>query len=78
MVSNLAKVVQTSGLPTGTATDLMASLQAALASLNRGDVTSANNQLGAFINKVMAQAGKKIPAALANSLISLAEEIINN
>jgi hypothetical protein len=51
--------------------------------LEAGDTTvamnmfnAAANMLGAFINEVLAQSGKKIPVALANSFIAQAQDII--
>jgi hypothetical protein len=54
---------------------LLATLEAALASFDRGNVTSGINQLKAFQNKVAAQVAR-IDAALAGELIDRAEGII--
>lgn len=54
---------------------LLATLQAAVASVNRGDPTPAINQLQAFQNKVQAQVGPEDPA-LANTLKRMVQEVI--
>jgi len=54
---------------------LLASLEAALASSERGNHNSATGQLGAFRNKVRAQVSKK-DAALARELIEGAAQVI--
>jgi phenylalanyl-tRNA synthetase beta subunit len=54
---------------------LLATLRAALHSIERGNSISAINQLQAFQNKVRAQMGRRDPA-LAASLIQMAQEII--
>jgi hypothetical protein len=55
---------------------LNASLDAAIASINRGDLTSALNQIHAFQNKVRAQVAPHYPA-LAEQLLQNAQEIID-
>jgi len=55
---------------------LLATLSAAMASLERGNLTAAINQLQAFQNQVRAQVAPANPA-LANQLIRSAQEIIN-
>jgi|GEM_PF-6700827 len=52
---------------------LAAKLDAAAASDARGNTNARDGQLGAFINQVKAQMGKKIDAAHAEALIALAE-----
>lgn len=54
---------------------LLASLEAALASIERGNHNSATGQLGAFQNKVRAQVSKK-DAALAMELTEGAAQVI--
>jgi hypothetical protein len=76
-IQSLIAQVESLGLPHGTENSLLAKLNAALASVNRGDATSAKGQLGAFINEVSAQSGKKIPAQSAAALIASAQQIIN-
>jgi hypothetical protein len=75
--TNLQAQVDAAGLPQGTQNSLDSKLQAALASFNQGDTTAAKNQLGAFINEVGAQRGKKIDAPLADALIAYAQRVIN-
>jgi hypothetical protein len=55
---------------------LMSQLQAAMASLERGNFNSARGQLGAFINHVEAQQGKKISDSAAADLIAQAQAIL--
>jgi hypothetical protein len=73
----LLTLVDTSGLASGTQNSLDAKLQAAIASFDKGNTTDGDNQLGAFINYVMAQKGKKIDAVTADALIDYAQRIIN-
>jgi hypothetical protein len=74
--SNLLTLVNTSGLTSGDQNSLDAKLQAAIASFDLGNTTAGDNQLGAFINYVMAQKGKTIDAALADLFIADALRII--
>ena len=79
VLEDLAEAVSSANLPKGSANSLDASLTAAQNLLNDGDPANdhaAVNVLNAFINKVQAQAGKKIPAELAADLITMAEELI--
>jgi len=55
---------------------LLASLKAAQASFDRGNITSGRNQLKAFQNKVRAQVGKSNPAE-AELFIECAQRIID-
>jgi hypothetical protein len=75
-IQSLIAQVQSLGLPKGTENSLLAKLNAAAASLNRGNTGSARGQLGAFINEVSAQKGKKIPVAAADALIASAQQIL--
>jgi hypothetical protein len=75
-IQSLIVQVESLGLPHGTENSLLAKLNAALASVNRGDSESARGQLGAFINEVSAQSGKKIPAQQAAALIAAAGQIL--
>ena len=52
----------------GTANSLLAKLNTALAELEAGDTAEARALIGAFINQVQAQAGKKISQAQAAEL----------
>ncbi len=73
--SDLVGTIQGLNLPAGTATSLLAKLSAVLQSIALGDTVTACNQLGAFINEVHAQSGKKISAADAAALIATASQI---
>jgi hypothetical protein len=77
-IQSLIVQVQSLGLQKGTENSLLAKLNAALASVNRGNTESARGQLGAFINEVSAQSDKKIPAQQAAALIAAAQLIIGN
>ena len=71
----LISTVQESSLPANRKRPLLASLEAASVALAAGDAARSLNQLHAFQNKVQAQV-QPWDAALANSLISLAQQII--
>jgi hypothetical protein len=75
-IQNLIDQVESLGLPKGQENSLEAKLRAALASVQRGSEGSARGQLGAFINEVNAQRGKKIPKDEADALILAAQQII--
>jgi hypothetical protein len=75
--TSLQSQVDTAGLDSGTQNSLDSQLQAAIASFNGGNTKAGVNQLGAFINYVSAQRGKKINAALADALIAYAKRIIS-
>lgn len=75
-IQGLIAQVTSLGLPKGTQNSLRVKLNAALASVNQGNNASARGQLGAFINEVSAQSGKKITAASAAALIAEAQAII--
>jgi len=59
------------------ANSLKSKLEAAMASLARGNENSARGQLNAFINQVEAQAGKKISDSAADELIAAAQAIVD-
>jgi hypothetical protein len=63
------------GLPHGTANSLKAQLRAANKSFQKGNMGAGTNQLGAFINAVLAQSGNKIPFDQAMNLVNQAEGI---
>jgi len=73
LVQHLIKLVNESDLPHQQ--PLLATLNAALASIERGNHNSASGQLGAFQNKVRAQVAKK-DAALAMELTDGAGQVI--
>jgi hypothetical protein len=75
--TNLLTAVDNAGLDHGQQNALDSKLQAAIDSFNRGDTKAGANQLGAFINHVKAQRGKKIDAALADGWTAAAQRIIN-
>lgn len=55
---------------------LKVKLEAAIAALAAGDIPGAESTLGAFVNQVQAQAGKKISDEDAQELIARAQEIL--
>jgi len=73
------KVDDNTVLPEATKTSLIASLDTALKVLedsNQKNDVAAINALRAFINKIEAQRGKKIPVGVADELITEAKKII--
>jgi 2',3'-cyclic-nucleotide 2'-phosphodiesterase (5'-nucleotidase family) len=62
----------------GVFNSLLAKLEGAQASLDKGNATAAANKLDAFINELMAQSGKKVSAEAAEVLYMNAEWILNN
>jgi len=76
LLDALAGYLDGLGLPGGTASSLGAKLASAARSLASGSTGAAANQLDAFINEVMAQAGKKITVAQAAALIGQAQTVI--
>ena len=69
-IHNLIALVQGLGLPSGTANSLIVKLQAAANALDRDNTQAACGSLGAFINEVNAQKGKKLTSAQADSLLA--------
>jgi hypothetical protein len=63
-------------LPVGIETSFVTKLQTALDSVNAGRNRNAANALGAFLNKVEAQRGKKVSEADADALVSDAQATI--
>jgi len=79
MVETLSDEVDAMELPGGTVNSLNASLDTAMKVLedsNHKNDVAAINTLEAFINKIEAQRGKKIPDEVADELIAKAQEII--
>ncbi|MEK7674228.1 MAG: beta-propeller fold lactonase family protein [Verrucomicrobiota bacterium] len=76
-MESLAEELNAANIPANIKGELSASLNAAIASFDRGNQTAGVNQLQAFQNKVLAQAGKKIDQATANALIAAAQRIID-
>ncbi len=80
LIGNLATLVADLNLHKGTANSLLAKLRIALKKLddtNEANDVAAINAINAFINKVEAQSGKKIPAVQANQLLSAAQAIVD-
>ncbi len=69
-LADLPRIVTALGLHRGTQTSLLASAQAAIDSVAAGEFEDARGELRAFINKVEAQRGKKVPLAAAEMLIA--------
>jgi len=76
-IDDLNLVVESLGLPKGIENSLSAKLRNAARSVCRGNVKAATGQLGAFINEVEAQRGKKIAEADADRLIAAAQAILD-
>jgi hypothetical protein len=76
LLAALSSYLEGLDLHNGTANSLGAKLANAAKSLAKGNTGAAANQLGAFINEVEAQTGKKISAAQAAELISQARTVI--
>ncbi|MHB8256939.1 MAG: lipase/acyltransferase domain-containing protein [Acidiferrobacterales bacterium] len=68
----LISVIQKWKLPQGISTSLLAKLYAATSSLETGNQDAARGQLGAFLNEVSAQRGKKLSDKQADTLTRLA------
>jgi hypothetical protein len=71
--------VANSGLANGTANSLLAKLNSAerpMCDSNSANDAQAKGPLGAFLNELSAQRGKKIPATLADSLAQDAQAIL--
>jgi alpha-D-ribose 1-methylphosphonate 5-triphosphate synthase subunit PhnG len=74
-ITDLQKSVAGLDLQEGTETSVQAKLAAALDALNAHDVVDACGSLGALINQISAQTGKKISLADAQALIATAQRI---
>ena len=74
-IRTLAFDVQGFGLPHGTERSLLAKLNAAQGNVDAGQLQAACDSLGAFINEVDAQAGKKIDDDQADELVTTATVI---
>ncbi len=74
--SDLAEALGSLEIARGTKNALIAKLNAAIDSLERGQEQAAVNQLNAFINQIRAQRGKKIGVSDADALIAEAQRII--
>ena len=69
-INDLITLAQGLGLPSGTANSLIVKLQGAASALDRGNMETACGNLGAFLNEVNAQTGKKITADQAAQMIA--------
>lgn len=76
-VRELAAMKDALSLPAGAETALDASLDAAAAAFDRGNMTAGVNALRAFQRQVRAQTGKMLDAATADLLTSAAQSIID-
>jgi len=76
-IDRLSEKVLVLGLPKGIENSLFVKLDAASNAFDRGDYEVSLNLLGAFINGVMAQSGKKIATGDAELLIGWAELLID-
>jgi sugar lactone lactonase YvrE len=74
-ITTLASDVQGFGLHHGTERSLLAKLNAAQGNVDAGQLQAACDSLGAFINEVDAQAGKKIDDDQADELVTTATVI---
>jgi hypothetical protein len=77
LIDNLIADVQSLELTKGTENSLLAKLNAAKRSLEKGNTTAAKRQLTAFIKQVSALSGGKIEEADADDLIAQAQAIID-
>ena len=71
-IADLIAEVTGAGLPHGTERSLLAKLENAQRKVDAGQIAVACNGLGAYLNEVRAQNGKKLPAAYAQDLIDTA------
>lgn len=71
----LIEHVKSLQLPAGTERSLLAKLEAAKRSFERGNRTAGLGQLNAFSGEVWAQSGKKIPSADATRMIAQVEDL---
>jgi probable HAF family extracellular repeat protein len=71
-----ADAVRAKGLPKGTEDELTATLNAAANAFAFGNTETGRQQLQVFEQKLQAQSGKKIPAAVAADLTADAESIL--
>jgi FIMAH domain len=76
MIEELIETVQSFELHHGIENALLAKLNAALRKLANGNTEGARGSLGAFINQVEAQSGKKITVEQADELIAAANAIL--
>lgn len=77
LVKALQKAMEGLGIHDGTKKSLLAKLENARKSLEKGQDEAAANKIEAFVHEVQAQRGKKIPIVTADELIGAAWEIID-
>jgi hypothetical protein len=68
-IEHLIQEVTDKGLPHGTANSLLAKLNNAQRKVSAGNVAAACGSLGAYINEVQAQSGKKLETEYADALV---------
>ena len=74
-IGDLQRAVAGLDLKEGTETSVQAKLSAALDALNAHDVVDACGSLGALINQINAQTGKKISLSDAQALLATVQRI---
>ena len=74
-IDDLMMFVLSINLPPGIENSLIVKLEDAQQELEAGNIAGACDDLGAFINQVQAQAGKKLTTDQANQLVAAASEI---
>ena len=77
-ISYLMDLVKNLGLSKGLENSLLAKLEAAEKSDNKGRVNAAEGQLGAFMNQVKALVGNAISVSQSDELTSVAGYLIDN
>ncbi len=77
-LADLPDVLRNIDLPKGNQNALMATVEGALADLEKGKTRSAKNKLEATANKVKAQRGKKLSEYEADELLLMLETIIED
>lgn len=75
-IDQLIEYIKNLNLHKGTENSLVSKLETAKKSIEKENINAAINQLGAFINNLQAQSGKKISQQDADYLIAQAERII--
>ena len=74
-VEEMIELVESYGLPKGIENSFLVKLEHALEAIEEGDVERACNQLTAFANHVIAQAGKKLTEEQAEELLEGVENV---
>jgi hypothetical protein len=75
LIANLASSIASLGLEQSVVQSLMAKLDAAYSSLQRGNTNATCGQLGAAVNFVNAQSEKKLPPDAAGMILSSLQKI---